>query len=85
MWQRWPRKPTRMDDLALLWDGLLSRQATLIRTAWATLSPGEKRAVYAHLLRMTTEEGWTEPQRASAQMALVVLGKQRPDSHNSPA
>jgi hypothetical protein len=72
-----------MDDLALLWDGLLSRQATLIRTAWATLSPGEKRAVYAHLVRMATEPGWTEPQRDSAQIALAVLGAQRPDSHDS--
>ena len=72
-----------MDDLELLWDSLLSRRTTLIRAAWATLSPDEQQAVYAHLRRMTTEEGWTEPQRDSAQVALGVLGRQRADGHDS--
>ncbi len=68
-----------MDDLEFLWDGLLSRRDEMIRAAWAALSRREQRAVYAHLLRMTTEEGWAAPQQKSAQIALEVLATQRAD------
>ena len=69
-----------MEDLELLWNGLLSRRPELILAAWQTLSRKEQHAVYAHLIRMTTEEGWTEPQRISAEAALVVLDAQE-DHH----
>ncbi len=56
-----------------LWAGILSRRAVHILAAWHTLDAEERTAVYAHLVRMATEEGWTEPQRVSAQAALDVL------------
>ncbi len=62
-----------MDDLELLWNGLLSRKREQILAAWQTLTTEEQRAVVAHLQRMVTEVGWTEPQRISAQAALDVL------------
>ncbi|MEP0764792.1 MAG: hypothetical protein HRF48_18850 [Chloroflexota bacterium] len=68
-----------MDDLEFLWDGLLSRRKELILAAWAALSRREQRAVHAHLVRMTTEEGWTAPQQKSAQIALDVLARGRTD------
>ncbi|MBP8973815.1 MAG: hypothetical protein KBH93_08040 [Anaerolineae bacterium] len=67
-----------MDDLEYLWDGLLSRRAELIRAAWAALSRREQRAVHEHLVRMTTEEGWTAPQQKSARIALDILTTQPP-------
>jgi len=62
-----------MGDLELLWNGLLSRKREQILAAWQTLTTEEQRAVVAHLQRMVTEVGWTEPQRISAQAALDVL------------
>jgi hypothetical protein len=40
------------------------------------LNPAEQAAVHAHLTRMATEAGWSEPQRASAQAALDALAGQ---------
>ncbi|MCL4239164.1 MAG: hypothetical protein KJ047_13045 [Anaerolineae bacterium] len=67
-----------MDDLESLWSGLLSQRAELIRAAWAALSHHERRAVHEHLMRMTTEDGWTAPQQKSARIALDVLDAQPP-------
>lgn len=66
-----------MDDLELFWNNLLSRQDELVLLAWETLERDEQRAIYAHLVRMTTEEGWTAPQRLSAEIALQVLRTHR--------
>ncbi len=56
-----------------LWADILSREATLVLEAWETLTAEEQQAVRAHLERMATEEGWTQPQRLSALAALRIL------------
>lgn len=61
------------DDLELFWNNLLSRQEELVLLAWESLERDEQRAIYAHLVRMATEDGWTAPQRRSAEVALQVL------------
>ncbi|MGQ9848947.1 MAG: hypothetical protein ACUVSU_02745 [Aggregatilineaceae bacterium] len=61
------------DDLELFWNNLLSRQEKLVLLAWESLERDEQRAIYAHLVRMATEDGWTAPQRRSAEVALQVL------------
>lgn len=62
-----------MDPLETLWANILSRDPQRIHEIWQTLDAEEQDAVYAHLTRMATEEGWTEPQRISAQTALDAL------------
>lgn len=65
-----------MDDatnLASLWENLLSRQETRIRTAYASLTREEREAVISHLKRMAAEPGWHTEQRKSAQAALAAL------------
>jgi hypothetical protein len=69
-----------MSDLEQLWSALLSRDPDTIQSTWDTLEPDEQTAVYAHLERMTTEEGWTEPQRVSARAALDALAERGEDS-----
>jgi len=51
--------------------------------AWQELVREEQVAVYIHLQVMATEEGWSEPQRISAQAALHALHEagQAPDIH----
>jgi hypothetical protein len=56
-----------------LWDRILSRQADLIQSAFAHLSPEEQSAVLIHLRRMSEEPRWLEEQRLSAQAALQAL------------
>jgi NADH:ubiquinone oxidoreductase subunit E len=57
------------------WAEILSREPARIQAAMATLEDDEQReAIIVHLRRMTTEEGWLEPQRISAQVALEALG-----------
>ncbi|HML21242.1 MAG TPA: hypothetical protein PKD09_06325 [Aggregatilinea sp.] len=62
------------DDVETLWKALLSRTPEQIQAAWEALNGEERIAIYVHLKRMASEEGWTEPQRISAQSALDVLG-----------
>lgn len=62
------------DDIEVLWEALLSREAARVHGAWASLVREERLAVYAHLKRMASEPGWPEPQRQSAQAALDALG-----------
>ncbi len=60
--------------LELFWGEILSREPGRIRAAFAELTDEEERqAVLAHLRRMVNEAGWAEPQRESAQRALVAL------------
>jgi hypothetical protein len=61
------------DELEILWDALLSRQAETVRQAFSSLSEGERLAVLVHLRRMANEPGWHPEQRASAQEALKAL------------
>ena len=72
-----------MDDLDTFWTNMLSRDPTKILPAWETLSHDEQAAVYTHLQRMVTEEGWAEPQRRSAQAALVVLAPRFEDTDDA--
>ena len=60
-------------DPETVWAGLLSREPATVRVAWKQLTREEQVAVSAHLQRMATEDGWSEPQRASAQAALDTL------------
>ncbi len=59
--------------LDIFWENMLSRDPARVREAWGTLTAEERVAIHAHLVRMSTEEGWTEPQRISAQAALDAL------------
>jgi hypothetical protein len=56
-----------------LWERLLSGEPGQIREAFALLGADEQAAVFAHLERMVSEEGWQPGQRASAQAALEAL------------
>ncbi len=60
-------------ELDAFWENMLSRDPARVREAWGTLTVEERLAIHAHLVRMTTEEGWAEPQRISAQAALDAL------------
>ena len=60
-------------ELDIFWENMLSRDPARVREAWGTLTVEERLAIHAHLVRMTTEDGWTEPQRISAQAALDAL------------
>ena len=60
-------------DPEMIWSSLLSRDPERIRDMWQKLSREEQDAVYAHLKHMVSEEGWTDPQRTSAQAALDSL------------
>lgn len=62
-------------DLETLWASLLSRDPEKILPAWERISREEQGAVRAHLERMATEEGWSEPQRQSARVALDTLSE----------
>lgn len=64
-----------MDDLATVWDNLLSRDTNRIQAIFSRLSPTEQAAVLSHLQRMATETGWHSEQMISARTALQVLGE----------
>lgn len=56
------------------WGEILSREADRTRTAFEALEDADERqAILQHLQRMASEEGWTEPQRLSARLALSAL------------
>ena len=60
-------------ELDIFWENMLSRDPARVREAWGTLTAEERLVIHAHLVRMSTEEGWAEPQRISAQAALDAL------------
>ncbi|MBI5931396.1 MAG: hypothetical protein HY862_18960 [Chloroflexi bacterium] len=61
--------------LEKFWGEILSREPQRILAAMSSLPDEEERAaIIAHLQRMTTENGWLEPQRISAEAALAALG-----------
>ncbi len=66
-----------MENPEVLWGYLLSRVPDQIREGWEMLSSDEREAVYAHLQRMVSEDGWQEAQRKSAQAAINVLTEEQ--------
>jgi len=63
-----------MFDAELFWAEILSREPERIQAAYLSLpNVDERAAVYQHLQRMATEEGWQEPQRLSALAGLAAL------------
>jgi len=65
-------------DLEIIWDALLSREAERVRTSYSSLSSQEQQGVLAHLRRMATEEGWHPEQRKSALTALEAIEEMNP-------
>lgn len=62
--------------LESFWAEILSRDPQRVTSAINSLEDEEERqAIIAHLQRMATEEGWAEPQKASARAALEALDK----------
>lgn len=68
------------DFLEDLWESLLSRETEKIRKAYLSLSGQEQQAVFTHLMRMVTEEGWHPEQKISAQAAIDAIGKHKEES-----
>jgi len=60
-------------DLQVIWDALLSRQAERVVSMYNSLSSRDKKGVLDHLIRMSTESGWHPEQRASAIAALAAI------------
>ncbi len=73
-----------LDPMEQLWDGLLSRQPEQIRSAYAGLDAAGKQAILTHLKKMTTEDGWLDVQRESAQAALDALKAKTNPRHRKP-
>lgn len=65
--------PARHLDAEALWAELLSEEPARIRKAWLGLDDDEADAVIVHLKKMTTETGWAEGQRVSANAALTAI------------
>ncbi len=63
----------KQDQLARLWDNLLSAEPERIRQAFNELDTPSQHTVLAHLQRMASEDGWQTEQRLSADAALRVL------------
>jgi NADH:ubiquinone oxidoreductase subunit E len=60
--------------LETLWGNILSRDAKRVQEAINSIEDVEERlAIIAHLHKMATEQGWSDPQRISAQHALKAL------------
>jgi hypothetical protein len=62
------------DLLEQFWAHILSEDPTSVQAAWATLTGDEKTAVYRHLQRMGSEDGWHPSQRDAARAALQAIG-----------
>ena len=66
-----------MDQLALFWENLLSRQSELIEAAWRGLDVSYRKDVRDHLCRIVMEEGWQPEQIKSATAALDVIDRMK--------
>lgn len=64
-----------MEPLESLWNNLLSRDESLIKLTFGSISPMEQHKIISHLERMITEDGWHHEQVESAARALSVLKK----------
>jgi hypothetical protein len=58
-----------------LWDAILSRDIKRVVNAWRKLDLEEQTSLLAHLVRMTSEDGWHPEQVTSAQAALDAIRK----------
>lgn len=67
--------------IEIIWDQILSRDTELIRKMYQTLGEDEKEAVFHHLRKMISEEGWHAEQVKSAQFALQIIGKPKMVKH----
>ncbi|MBX3082284.1 MAG: hypothetical protein KF716_11680 [Anaerolineae bacterium] len=61
------------DWLEDLWDNILSEDAVRILAKWRELSEEDQLAIWEHLNKMSTEDGWADVQRDSAQAAINAL------------
>ncbi len=61
------------NDLELLWEQLLSRDANKVRAAFIKLDSASQQVVKDHLKRMASESDWHPEQRVSAEAALQAL------------
>lgn len=57
----------------ILWNNILSRKPKQIRQTFLSLTSKEKITVRAHLIKMTTEDGWQPVQIESARAALEAI------------
>jgi hypothetical protein len=73
------------DDLANVWENLLSRDVTLIRMTFFRLENQTRKQVLRHLDRMAYQPGWHEEQVVSAMFALDVLSSQENDDREEGA
>ncbi len=62
-----------MTSTEILWEQILSRDPDQVRTAFFALDKETQLYVSAHLLAMTSEEGWHPEQVISAQKALASI------------
>lgn len=67
--------------LETTWDGILSRDEQFIKDTFTSLSEADREVVKAHLVKMTTEEGWHAEQVVSARIALQVITQMRRKRH----
>lgn len=65
-----------------IWDGILSRNAALIKKTWLKLDEAEQRAVLGHLIDMANKPGWMSQQTASAKIAINVISEVKADAEN---
>ena len=61
------------DWLEMLWGNLLSENPPRIVAMWDALKSDDRAAIWAHLVKMTTEDGWADVQRESAQAAIKAI------------
>lgn len=61
-----------------LWTEILSREPARITAAFRQLTRAEKISVRAHLIKMSTEDGWHPEQVRSAGISLEAI-KDLPD------
>jgi hypothetical protein len=61
------------DGLEALWEALLSEDPPRIVAMWIELEADEQTAIWLHLHKMTTEDGWADVQRDSAQAAINAI------------
>jgi hypothetical protein len=61
-----------------LWTEILSRDTKRITAAFQQLTRSEKISVHAHLIKMTSEDGWHPEQVRSAAFSLEAI-KDLPD------
>jgi hypothetical protein len=61
------------DWLEMLWNNILSEDPPRIVAMWDELDVEDQTAIWAHLVKMTTEDGWADVQRESAQAAITAI------------